>query len=324
MSTDCSALAAALPTLGLTSLCCKDFIQCTTNNAIVSIDLTCTAPLVGDLTKLPLLSGLTKLWASLAGSGKWAESASPASVPTASIPAKNVQPKPKPAPVVAAPAAASPVAAAAAAKKADAPAPASVSPASADSNEEEFRPVQRHGNPRRNNPNGNNNTEERDKCSIFLRPILETIDEETLRAAFAHIGTIRQVEINHGKHMGFIEFASQELALKAIGVPVVIAGTKITPEERKRPNLRGQGRGYYPGFHSRGGAAMGGGAAGGAGPSGGANGPAGGANGGGSGRGRGYQGNRHRGGEGKPAGAASGVGAAPAAAAVGAGSGKKF
>ncbi|KAH6595904.1 hypothetical protein BASA50_005484 [Batrachochytrium salamandrivorans] len=125
--------------------------------------------------------------------------------------------------------------------------------------DEGFHQVQhnyRQNRARNNNPGNagsHNNSEERDKNSIYLRNISSNVDSAMLMTVFSAVGPIRNIEIPQGKHSAFVEFTNSEAALKAIGTPFMVGGVQLIPEERRKP-----GPGMNRSGSSRGGANTGG------------------------------------------------------------------
>eukprot|EP00842_Homolaphlyctis_polyrhiza_P000545 jgi/Hompol1/1491/HPOL_002718-RA len=78
-------------------------------------------------------------------------------------------------------------------------------------------------------------TTKRDSRSIFLRSLAPEIERKMIFDAFAHLGEIKHVDYQPMKHIAFVEFATVEIAQKAIGKEVIIGGTKVIPDVRRRP-----------------------------------------------------------------------------------------
>ncbi|KAI8901460.1 hypothetical protein BC833DRAFT_562476 [Globomyces pollinis-pini] len=91
--------------------------------------------------------------------------------------------------------------------------------------------------------------EEKDKCTIYIRSVSESVDRQSMHEAFqAAFGPVVHVDIPEGKRIAFVQFANVEQAKLSIGKTVIVNGDSFVAEERRksypsRNNNNGNGNG---------------------------------------------------------------------------------
>ncbi|KAJ3268042.1 hypothetical protein HDV01_003514 [Terramyces sp. JEL0728] len=88
-----------------------------------------------------------------------------------------------------------------------------------------------------NSDRRNNQVEDREKYTVYIKSVPENIDRKALHDVFAQVGPVAHVDVPPGKHIAFVQFVSQEDCAKAIGNTFVVNGESLLAEERRKPNF---------------------------------------------------------------------------------------